>query len=109
MQASLLGAARRVAAVRLSAWTWARVSGVTQTWSPGKASRQTKPCLQAPGCALAREIRQKTEASRISRNLGRRRGICVPFMDHVGWMARTGFARASQISMSQEELGTLPA
>jgi hypothetical protein len=56
---SLQGATRR-AACALSAAASARVSGVTQTVSPLKASRQTKPCRQvnlpkAPPLGLTRD------------------------------------------------------
>ena len=33
----------------LSSAVRVRVAGVTQTWSPGRAERQTKPCLQVSG------------------------------------------------------------
>src|SRR5215472_2613577 len=44
-----MSGATRDAASALSAHAWERVCGVTQTWSPGTASRHTNPCRQVSG------------------------------------------------------------
>ena len=60
-------ALRRSPAVRLSSWTCCQVAGLTQTRSPGTASRQTKPATHRSGPKVPLVALRRVAASALSR------------------------------------------